>query len=63
MGESKMKVAVITSASFLVALIILSMTAYTVESGNVVVERTLGEVNHQEVGQGLNFKMPILSML
>jgi len=56
-----MKVAVITSASFLVALIILSMTAYTVESGNVVVERTLGEVNHREVGQGLNFKMPILT--
>ncbi len=56
-----MKVAVIASVSFMVCLLILSMTAYTVESGNVVVERTLGEVNHREVGQGLNFKMPMLT--
>ncbi len=56
-----MKVAVIASVSFMVCLLILSMSAYTVESGNVVVERILGEVNHREVGQGLNFKMPMLT--
>ena len=37
------------------------MSAYTVESGNVAIERTLGKVNHEEVGQGLNFKMPMLT--
>ena len=37
------------------------MSAYTVESGNVAVERTLGKVNHEEQGQGLNFKMPFLT--
>ena len=56
-----MKYAIGTIVTLLVAVIIVPMTAYTVESGNVVVERTLGEVNHQEVGQGLNFKMPLLT--
>ncbi|MXX06434.1 MAG: hypothetical protein F4Y89_10370 [Gammaproteobacteria bacterium] len=56
-----MNIAIGMTMTFLVALIVVSATAYTVESGNVVVERTLGEVNHQEVGQGLNFKMPILT--
>jgi regulator of protease activity HflC (stomatin/prohibitin superfamily) len=37
------------------------MAAYTVESGNVAVERTLGKVNHTEQLQGLNFKAPLLT--
>ncbi len=37
------------------------MSAYTVETGNVAVERTLGKVDHNEKGQGLNFKMPFLT--
>ena len=37
------------------------MSAYTVETGNVAVERTLGKVNHEEQLQGLNFKMPFLT--
>jgi regulator of protease activity HflC (stomatin/prohibitin superfamily) len=37
------------------------MSAYTVETGNVAVERTLGKVNHEEQEQGLNFKMPFLT--
>jgi regulator of protease activity HflC (stomatin/prohibitin superfamily) len=37
------------------------MSAYTVETGNVAVERTLGKVNHEEQIQGLNFKMPFLT--
>ncbi|MEM9688109.1 MAG: SPFH domain-containing protein [Pseudomonadota bacterium] len=37
------------------------MMAYTVQSGNVAVERTLGKVNHTEQLQGLNFKAPILT--
>ena len=37
------------------------MSAYTVETGNVAVERTLGKVDHEEKGQGLNFKMPFLT--
>ncbi len=41
------------------ALVYLS--AYTVETGNVAVERTLGKINHDEQQQGLNFKMPLLT--
>jgi regulator of protease activity HflC (stomatin/prohibitin superfamily) len=37
------------------------MSAYTVETGNVSVERTLGKINHEEQLQGLNFKMPMLT--
>lgn len=37
------------------------MSAYTVETGNVAVERTLGKVDHDENGQGLNFKMPFVT--
>ena len=44
-----------------VAGVILSTMAYTVQSGNVAVERTLGKVNHTEQLQGLNFKAPILT--
>jgi regulator of protease activity HflC (stomatin/prohibitin superfamily) len=36
-------------------------SAYTVESGNVAVERTLGKVNHEEQEQGLNFKLPFIT--
>lgn len=41
--------------------VIAFMSAYTVETGNVAVERTLGKVNHEEMLQGLNFKMPFLT--
>ena len=41
--------------------IIAVMSAYTVETGNVAVERTLGKVDHEEKEQGLNFKMPFLT--
>ncbi len=41
--------------------VIAFMSAYTVETGNVAVERTLGKVNHEEQLQGLNFKMPFLT--
>ncbi len=41
--------------------VIAFMSAYTVETGNVAVERTLGKVNHVEQLQGLNFKMPFLT--
>ncbi len=45
-----------------VAVILLAfMAAYTVETGNVAVERTLGKVDHEEQLQGLNFKMPLLT--
>jgi len=47
-------------AAILIGVIIF-MSAYTVETGNVAVERTLGKVNHEEQGQGLNFKMPFLT--
>ena len=49
----------------LAALVLISviafMSAYTVETGNVAVERTFGKVDHEEKGQGLNFKMPLLT--
>ena len=44
-----------------IVAVIAFMSAYTVETGNVSVERTLGKVNHEEQLQGLNFKMPILT--
>lgn len=37
------------------------LSAYTVQSGHVSVERTLGKVNHTEQLQGLNFKAPLLT--
>ena len=37
------------------------MAAYTVETGNVAVERTLGKINHEEQQQGLNFKLPFVT--
>lgn len=43
------------------ALVIAFLSAYTVETGNVSVERTFGKVNHEEQQQGLNFKMPLLT--
>ncbi|MEM8816194.1 MAG: SPFH domain-containing protein [Pseudomonadota bacterium] len=52
-------------AKFVLVIAVLGamayMSAYTVQSGNVAVERTLGKVNHTEQGQGLNFKAPILT--
>ncbi len=48
-------------ATVLFVGIIAFMSAYTVETGNVAVERTLGKVDHEEKGQGLNFKMPFLT--
>ena len=44
-----------------VVAVIVFMSAYTVETGNVAVERTLGKVNHEEMLQGLNFKLPFLT--
>lgn len=43
------------------AVVIAFLSAYTVETGNVSVERTFGKVNHEEQQQGLNFKMPLLT--
>lgn len=44
-----------------VIIAIVMSSAYTVETGNVAVERTLGKVNHEEMLQGLNFKLPFLT--
>ncbi len=41
--------------------IVAYLSAYTVQSGHVAVERTLGKVNHNEQLQGLNFKAPFLT--
>lgn len=46
---------------FVAIAFIVFMSAYTVETGNVAVERTLGKVNHEEQLQGLNFMMPFLT--
>ncbi len=49
-------------AVFAVPLLIIALlSAYTVETGNVSVERTFGKVNHEEQVQGLNFKVPLLT--
>ena len=43
------------------AIMCAFLSAYTVETGNVSVERTFGKVNHEEQQQGLNFKLPFLT--
>jgi len=48
-------------AAIVAVLVLAFMAAYTVETGNVAVERTLGKVDHEEKGQGLNFKLPMLT--
>ena len=48
-------------AAAIVIGVIGFMSAYTVETGNVAVERTFGKVDHEEKDQGLNFKMPFLT--
>lgn len=53
----QIKVGIIAIVFLLLAL----MSAYTVESGNVAVERTLGKIDHTEREQGLNLKMPLLT--
>ena len=57
--KNTMQIKVIVVAILLGTVIFMS--AYTVETGNVAVERTLGKVNHEEQGQGLNFKMPFVT--
>lgn len=47
--------------AIVLVLVLAFMAAYTVETGNVAVERTLGKVNHEEQLQGLNFKLPVLT--
>jgi len=46
-----------------VALIGSFLSVYTIESGNVGVEHTLGRVNLEETQQGLNWKMPFLTSI
>ena len=41
--------------------LMIYLSAYTVQSGHVSVERTLGKVDHDEQLQGLNFKAPFLT--
>jgi regulator of protease activity HflC (stomatin/prohibitin superfamily) len=43
------------------ALSLSACGVYTVETGNVAVERTLGSVDHAEIGQGLHFKLPLIT--
>ena len=50
----------------LVAMAVLGLAAtflsvYTIETGNVGVERTFGRVNLEETQQGLNWKLPFLT--
>ena len=44
-----------------VVFVVAYLSAYTVETGNVAVERTLGKIDHEEKLQGLNFKLPIVT--
>jgi regulator of protease activity HflC (stomatin/prohibitin superfamily) len=45
----------------LFAAFIFMSSIYTVETGHVAVERTLGRIDVNEVGEGIQFKMPILT--
>ncbi|MDF1821992.1 MAG: SPFH domain-containing protein [Alcanivoracaceae bacterium] len=44
-----------------VGLVFLFSMAYTVDTGNVAVEKTLGKVDLQEKTEGIQFKMPFLT--
>ena len=60
--QKKMGGSQFTIALFAVVVVVTGfLSAYTVETGNVAVERTFGKVNHEEQQQGLNFKMPFLT--
>ena len=50
------------SIPLILVVVLAFMSAYTVETGNVAIERTLGKVDHEEVGEGLQFKMPLLTV-
>ena len=50
------------SIPLFLVVVLAFMSAYTVETGNVAIERTLGKVDQEEVGQGLQFKMPLLTV-
>ena len=49
------------SLLMLVGLIFLFTMAYTVDTGNVAVEKTLGKVDLEEKTEGIQFKMPFLT--
>lgn len=49
------------SLSLVVGLMFLFMMAYTVDTGNVAVEKTLGKVDLQEKTEGIQFKMPFFT--
>jgi regulator of protease activity HflC (stomatin/prohibitin superfamily) len=49
------------SALAAITLIVLLSSWYTIESGNVGVERTLGTVGLDEVQPGLNWKLPLVT--
>lgn len=47
-------------ALFFVAMFFLS-SVYTVETGHIAVERTLGKVKLNELGEGIHLKLPIIT--
>ena len=52
----------VKSVVVVVAIVVVAyLAAYTVQSGHVAVERTLGKVHHEEQLQGLNFKLPLVT--
>ncbi|HZF27225.1 MAG TPA: SPFH domain-containing protein [Steroidobacteraceae bacterium] len=47
----------------IVVLVALFSTAYTVETGNVAVKKTLGTVDLEEVGPGFHLRLPFLTQV
>ena len=45
----------------LLAIVLLSGSFYVIDTGHVGVERTMGKVDLEEKGPGLNFKIPLLT--
>lgn len=52
---------VLVSLVVVFGLVVTFSAMYTVETGHVAVERTFGKVKVDEVGEGIQFKMPILT--
>jgi regulator of protease activity HflC (stomatin/prohibitin superfamily) len=48
-------------AGGIVLLVLLAASAYTIDSGNVGVTKTLGTVSNEEVAPGLHFKLPLMT--
>ena len=54
---------ILRGAGFAVAVVALASSAYVIETGNVGVKKTLGDIDTEEVGPGVHFKLPLVTSI